>query len=689
MAYVPQFIQTDSSVLQGTLNQYQQAYDTETNRQNQANDTYSAVPTGQIDAVDKNQVMDRFSKERDALDKKYNYDRANSQYAKELASKITELRSDPLWGHLQQKDELNKMRQNLIANKGADYHENFDPNSITLKDRNKFQEWKPTDLKDVREAAALWGKEVAQNIVKPQTISRPVPGIVQFDNYTGFSNINEAADYLNTKGADMLKQSIVSRGFDPKDPKIYQEAYTAALSNLVGDVKTTQQRDLQWELAQEERIAKAKAAGANQGNAWVKRTNIGVNSPSPVEGGLPELESINKKIADIDATPNKTQEQIAQRDILQRQVDYAMNEYMNVANTPKGQKAIESGMLIINEKVSSPLINKQQLFREFENYFVQTNAASRSKAGAEGVGILNGIINDFSPWFNKEVKDGQEILKPKDLKSISEEITKKLVDQNTDPKVISYINKEVYNTAKEWKKYYNGEGNYSDVAYKDNIERPVNEKLKEGKLMVADVYDPPYDIGTTDYKKAVDTVVRNMAVNAFDVEMENKKGKLIPVSESDSKSIYARLMKNQSDLKIHSAMERESEPRIIITEPDGNKVVLKMNVAKMGKDTAYELARETGLPQFKDVFYKNINLEPGNYSLEDTKDKTLTNIISNKYGDIKPFKGLEVTKVGDTQYTIKSDAITNNGYPNGYTVYSKTDMMETLDDIYSDYKQGK
>ena len=42
MAYVPQFIPTNTQVLQSTLDQYQKAYDTETARMNQVNDLYSS-----------------------------------------------------------------------------------------------------------------------------------------------------------------------------------------------------------------------------------------------------------------------------------------------------------------------------------------------------------------------------------------------------------------------------------------------------------------------------------------------------------------------------------------------------------------------------------------------------------------------------------------------------------------------
>jgi len=87
MAYVPQFIPTNTQALQGTLNQYQQAYDTETTRMNQVADTYSALPTtNAYDTTEKNRLMGSFQKDViEGLDKKYNYDRANTQYAKDLA----------------------------------------------------------------------------------------------------------------------------------------------------------------------------------------------------------------------------------------------------------------------------------------------------------------------------------------------------------------------------------------------------------------------------------------------------------------------------------------------------------------------------------------------------------------------------------------------------------------------------
>jgi hypothetical protein len=196
MAYIPQFVPTNIEALQGTLNQYQQAADLETNRQNQVNDTYSALPTTRMyDTAMKNQTMDQFSKVREDLDKKYNYDRSNSEYAKDLAREITKLRGNPLWAHIQQKDEVDKMRRELVANKGADYYENFNPNDLTLENANKIQEWKPMDIKDVKTNAALRAKEFSTSWMGTD-ITKPLPGVIQYLDKWGARDEKEAAEYL-------------------------------------------------------------------------------------------------------------------------------------------------------------------------------------------------------------------------------------------------------------------------------------------------------------------------------------------------------------------------------------------------------------------------------------------------------------------------------------------------------------
>ena len=689
MTYVPQFIPTNMQVLQGTLDQYQKGYDTETNRQNQVNDVYSAIPTTRTyDTVEKNKAMGVFVNNLSELDKKYNYDRSNQQYAKELTSQITNLRANPLWAHIQQKDEIDKQRQQLIAQRGSDYHENFNPNDITLDNAKKLQDWKPVDKKDVREAAALFAKERAQQ-VRPKTFdTKSVPGYILMTERLGDQNMEEASKYWNsTQGTSELKQMLVDKGMNPEDPVLLNEALTSAMSNSIGGAKTDPLIDYQYQVN-----ARNNAKGIKD-TEWRKRGNIGVNQPSPIKN-MSEMEVINKEISGIDATVTPTPQQKLQRDALEEQLRYAKNTYYDIANSDNGKKSIQKGQLIINEGITDPLIDKQSLFKELENYFINTSPMSRSDLASDAVNSTNNVIDWLKEPINtilgKHEPEPTSTFKNKSLKNAVSDITSKLLGNNNivdEPGRLKKIESEILSTAREWKKYYDGEGDYKSFSYKDIIQKPVNDQLKEGKTMVADVYDPPYSIGSAEYDKAVDVFVRNF--DNFDVEIENKRGKLVPVEDKDKKVIYTKLLKDQSKIKVHAAMERESEPRTTLTTPEGDKIVLKMNVQKMGPDTAYELAKETGLSQFKDVFYKDIKLEEGKYSLNDPKDKTLVNLLTRRYGTTDAFSGLEIYKVGESQYIIKSDALGKLGYPDGYSTNSKADMMETLNDINDDYNVNK
>jgi hypothetical protein len=702
MAYVPQFIPTNTQVLQGTLDQYQKAADTETNRMNQANDLYSAIPTTRMyDTATKNEVMGKFQKDViEGLDKKYNYDRSNTQYAKELASEIGKLRSNLLWAHIQQKDEIDKVRTNLIANKGAAYIENFNPNDITMDDKNwaqKLQEWKPLDLKDVQMNAALKAKEYATAWRGRTHDTASVPGTIQYLDQWGARNEQEAALYLREHPEEL--DASIPEGFNKNDAKVRQTAANAWISNAIGETKPSDSPDPEWNAMKD--LAMTRARANKPSTQWVKRDNMPVNEASPI-GDMSELEKINKDIQAIDSTVNPTSDQLAQINVLENKVRYAQNEYFTIANSKKGQESIQKGKQIIMENISDPLIDKDRLFREFENFFVQTNPITRSTIGGVAADAGNQVLQigkdavsdivgmAIGKGLAPEDQSNVDALKNKSLKQASKDIASKILGGANvvdEPGRLKKIEKEILGSLQEWRRYYNGVGSYGPVSYKENIAKPLSARLKEGKTMVADIYDAPYSIGSVEYDKAVDVAVRN--INSFDVEKEGKNGKLTPVKPDELSSISTRLKENKSKLTIHVAMERESEPRIILTEPDNTKLILKMNVPRMSEATAREFSDETGLPQFKDVFYKDIKLVPGTYRLDNTKDKTLTNILTSRYDTLTPFTGLEVEHIGDSQYIIKSDAIQKLGYPSGYSVNSKTDMFETLDDIYADYKSKK
>jgi hypothetical protein len=732
MAYVPQFIPTNTEVLQGTLNQYQQASDLETNRQNQVSDTYSAIPTSQIDTADKNAVMGQFNKVREELDKKYNYDRSNSQYASELASKITQLRSNPLWGHLQKKEELNKMRQQLIATKGADYYENFNPEAITVKDANKLQEWKPVDLKDVREAAALAAKEHAKSIYATTFDKKSQPGYIFRTEHVGYKDTNQASQYLNSPQGDAwLKQSIASRGFDPNDPVMYKEAYTAALSNLVGTEKTDNLIDYDYRMAQEE--AAKKKAEQPTGIPLVNTGNFGEQRDYGVKD-LADAYSKQDELKTLRAIPEDklTPDQSARADALQYDLEKYQSVLTEKMNSPVGQRVQKRGMDLIKEKYGLTGEAAQAKYDELINYFTKTNAAQRSFEGGAVSGVLNTVGEGISmlantervaknaikaalPWTDKDkAAEGitsavQNIAKAIDEKEdegdhdlskvhfAMNEATDKLATKYANPteyKKMMLLNDaekqklfytefyKAYRNVKEFNKFYKAKGDYFSDGFA-NIERPLNEDLAKGETVVYQKY--AFAPGTKDAttKPYFDFAVDHL--EDFDVyEVSRDKDK------RDTKKTFEQASKVRDALKADQvsgsfAFERESEPQIILTGKDGKQYKLKMDLNKMSTEVAMKYAEDTGRIEFLDGRFKDIKFSERAYRPED-KDGYLRNVLKRTFGenaDITKFNGIEVSqqKIGrDIVYTLYHPSLGNQD-PIQYG--SKSQLMFALNKIYN------
>jgi hypothetical protein len=726
MAYVPQFIPTNTQALQGTLDQYQKAADMETNLQNQATDIYSAIPTNSItDTADKNKIMGQFTSVLGELDKKYNYDRSNQQYAKDLTREITKLRSNPLWSHVQKKDELSKLRTNLIANKGADYYENFNPNDVSLTDAQKLQSWKPLDLKDVREAAALAAKEHANSIGATTYDKSSIPGYIFRTEHTGYKDTNEASQYLNShEGKAWLDQSISSRGFDPKDPVMYKQAYTAALSNLVGTEKTDPLIDRAYvEGLRTPRTGKTIVSG----DPWIKTTNAGQSFPIDVSK-MSNLQNVDSRITELSQKDNPTDADKVEINNLQLAKDQATDI---IAETTNANKAIvQTGKSIINKGIADNTINTDQIYNKLRDYYVNTSGIGRTgispvlgtayeylKPTTSFVsGMTQYLTNSFKnilPFFDKDVAQegmataiktidrslhGDKLNKAKDntklamAMTITEDIIKEkaakgiygdvnsIGDSNTSTKAITAewqkLLPQVYNTTDEFSKYYNGKGNYVNNGY-NKIEDTVNAKLKSGKTYVADVYAPGINTKPAEYKQFTDFVSNNL--NAFDVTEE---GQTKPLTDKQKQSVDVALADGKS--KIQLIANREAEPVILMTDSKGNKHKLTMNIAKMGTDVLDEFVTNTGRPEFLDGIYKDYKFENRPYTLND-KDKYLKNMISQRYKNITPFEGLAITQ-NDTpgngiDYTVSHPAFGSTPV----NISSKYVLMRSLDEIFKEY----
>lgn len=716
MAYVPQFIQTDPSVLQSTLNQYQQAYDLETNRQNQANDTYAAMPTGQVDAVDKNEVMSNFAKAREELDKKYNYDRANSQYAKELASKITDLRSNPLWSHLKDKEELNKMRQQLIATKGADYHENFDPNSITIKERNKLQEWKPVDLKDVRESSGLWAKEVAKNIGR-QEISYPSAGVVQFNNYIGYDDTTQAAQYLNEKeGSDMLKQSIISRGFDPNDPKIYQEAYMSALSNLVGGVKIDRQNDPEYQLRAA--IAK-KNASSGSDNTGSKLTEVGTSSdiviPFPVTTEK-EVKEIGKGLKTIDAQiasetdPIKKNILKDQKIQMEEKFDSVNSVVQKYRTDETGKKVMEEGTNLIKsyfpsiKKEDAAKINERLVDLQVETGTTVKNPIMGSIADA-GEFFLNRLSNlgGIKGILGSIVNPGLSSL-PTAIQS-----SKEINAENNNSKVFTDLAAGVYQQAIEGgdgrakamqksmrflddiDNFFKGEGNFVGKGY-NIVQDKINSDLEAGVSPIM----KKYSLTTTELKPEERNAIKELFVSNIDnfSFIDVKKGSDVGNADLKDANKLKDIFKNpDSEIKFH--IDNEGLMLFELNDPKTNtNKILKVDPAKSSYDILEKLADATGDNRIISQMFASLNIAPkkGGYNLSGDDNYVQRQLgqffrDENNKPDITAFEGYKIE-----QSTDKSGATVYNVYTpeNGKTPVpfpNKIKLLEGLANVRAAHNQ--
>lgn len=731
MAYVPQFIQTDTSVLQGTLNQYQQGYDTETNRQNQVNDTYSAIPTSQIDTADKNQVMGQFSKVREELDKKYNYDRSNTQYAKELASRITDLRANPLWGHLKDKEELSKMRIQLIAQKGADYHENFNPDSVTVKDANKLQDWKPTDLKDVRESSGLWAKETASNVENEPVISYPVKGMVQFADQTGFRNTTDAANYLNSQaGHDALVQSITARGFDPNDKKVLNEAYTSALSNLVGEVKYTRRDD-----TNENILARMNAkTGKGSDNSESKLAEVGTSTltKTPFTSGTEkDVKEKEKTLSVIDTSIKDTEVKLAEAvknndsikikelnnlktqqesQKFQYQSDYDKENSIvqNNRTNDVGTKIMSSGADLIKSYL--PNIKSEEannlITKITDSYVLSGGDIEKPVTGAlkdvgsffldriTHLGGAKGIISSLlSPGQNSlpaAAKAGQKILEKKDAANIVYDLAaavyKKEVDagntENNRKTASGEYNKTAMDKAMKFienlKNFHDGYGDYVGRGY-NVIQKNINDELSAGSVNTFKDLTM-VNIKPEDKTEAKNIIVDNIDKFSFvDIKEGKDTGQAIMKDANKLKDIY-----KNSESTIRFSVDNEGQVLFQLNDPKSNTTsYVKVDPAKSSYDVLSRLQEITKDDRLVSQMFAGFDMadKKDGYDISSSKSY-VTNQLGRYFTDDKgnpdlsTFDGWKINKSKGADNGFNYELTTKEGKKYNYA--NKVDLLNAM-----------
>jgi hypothetical protein len=251
-----------------------------------------------------------------------------------------------LWAHIQQKDEVDKMRRELVANKGADYYENFNPNDLTLENANKIQEWKPMDIKDVKTNAALRAKEFSTSWMGTD-ITKPLPGVIQYLDKWGARDEKEAAEYLAQHPGEL--DASIPEGFDKNDPRVRQAAANAWISNAIGERRPSRDTDYMYMKGLEKTKAEDQMIQTSSG-LKVKGTEIPFSIDKVSKRPL-----LDKQIKDIESQISSEQDPV-KKNILVGSLQEATKKKNDVDNlfimawqSDVGQEATAAGNKLIKK----------------------------------------------------------------------------------------------------------------------------------------------------------------------------------------------------------------------------------------------------------------------------------------------------------------------------------------------------
>jgi hypothetical protein len=747
MAYVPQFIPTNTQVLQGTLNQYQQSADTETNRLNQVNDLYSALPTtNPYDTTEKNRIMGEFQKNAIAdLDKKYNYDRSNQQYAKDLASKITELRSNPLWTLVKERDQLDTMRQKVMAEKGSDYYENFNPDTTTSL--NDLKSWRPMDLKDMERQIATNAAEHAQSI-RARSIDRPVAGVIEIVDQTGFPDIEKATNWLlNSKeGQGWLVQSVQGTGFEGHldDPKVKSRAINAALSQLVGKPDRKIMAD---PMAREIPHDKIDVPRGMLQNSTGQRTDI--NYKYPIDNISKrklidqEIETTQDAIVN-EQDPEKKNQLVGQLQEQQKGKD-EVDDVINMAwNTDDGKKTIDAGKKLIkkylpnisNAEVDSLNNTLIDLHREFSDASINPTEHPRALA-LKGLEVLSTMksnnktdtgefLSSFFGTMGQGTSNQGNIANV--MKNLGEEGVQRIVDTyNTikDTQTASVtmfkLGAKIYTQEinngrskiaalrkaksfiNEFEDYHSGNGNFVNNNV-SKVDYMANATLSAGKTPIFNEYSLPSDMLTTKEKGQIVGIITENMSSFTPINSELLKGgKNSSVWKEGMADKVASVFDNDNT-KFHALFDNENNALITLNypgDPSGKgvkpmKETFKVNVATASFDLLNELYKRTGERKFLTQIYDQFNLARNKeYSVDDKNGYlplqlgryfTKKDQSGKSVPDIDAFSGFRMKQVvdidGGTHWEVTPPDEQTIIYPNKFVMFDALNAYKEQNDAW-------
>lgn len=664
--YIPQFIPTNAQALQGVLGEYQQAYDIESARQNQVMDMYSAIPTkSAYDTSTKNEVMQAFEGKLAELDKRYNYDRASSEYAKDLAREISGLRQNPLWSLIQQKDEINKIRTQLMAQRGNDYMENINPTEV--QNAAELNNWKALDLNTLRQLAGTKAKEYAQQFNRTE-ISRPIDGVIQYMDIYGSKDVKEAINYLaSDEGRIALEESIISAGFDPKDPGVYKIAKDAMLSNLVGESNISRDDDKVWMSLFEKGFT---SSGPGLDKVGTESPIVNSYAASSARGKYKideDISAINEQIANS-SDPDAIATLNEQRQIMQYEKDRVDGVIFKVESLPENQKIIGSLNVEINKELD-----------KYKNSFIAGNKAPE----------INDILRDFfirtNGWERTGLKSGESKV---DAAQRVAEVLNGYVDpgRNIDRSIIVSIARDIVDIGTDW---YKGRNTFVNNGYRAKVEREIDKELSTGEQPVFDKTSLPLSIKEADKSQIKSYIAANIG-SAIPVESKYRKGGKNGVQwdESAFEKVKAA-MKTGTSTDIHPLFDNKDNMLIQVTIPgdDKNKsqiVTLRFDPEQTSFDLHQSLYNATKDQRFLDQQYAAIKIDD-NKSHTIGKDKYITQTLGRyiEPTSLSNLNGFSVKEIESPEKVKSYIVVTRNGREIIFD--NKGGMIQALKELAESY----
>lgn len=661
--YTPQFIPTNTAALQGTLNEYQKAYDTETARQNQATDTYNALPTtNNVDAIAKESLMSDFQQNKlAALDKKYNYDRANSMYAQELAKEIGNLRSNPLWSVMQQKEEIGKMRQQLMATRGPDYVENFNPLDVSVKDRALLAEWKPTDVDAIRKTAAIRGKAMSENINNYNLFKRAdAPGMLFAKESTGYKDVNAAIAYVESEEGDAeLRKTIISAGGDPSNPIVFNAAKEAMVSSMVGKESIREWADPSY----------VRGGGPND-NTISGLEETGTKSPITTPYAVTSISDAYTLNDDIVKTKKQLESttdagQRAQLELIlnnqEIEKDRVNAQISMIEAIPENQSIISTGKDSINKELDKYKTfiagdKAPEIYDALLPYFIKTNPRQRSS-----------LLTPFSDTDKSS------------MIPVINNILKTYTD-TSNPVDVNFLGSVSMDIINNFEDFYKGKGDFSK-GYVD-IENQVDKVFSTGDQPKFKEYTLPMATKPTDRSRITDHLVEvvdsmlptNKSFRAGDTW---KKGK--------AEEVKATL--STPGTTANYLFDNEDKVYIRLSNPGDNKknkAISETFVAPYS--VLYSLYNETGDDRFLNERFSLFNIAPNKEYNISTKGGVINTQLKRYFPDISLFNGFRIKKKetpdGAVSYELYTDKDDNS--PNIYQ--NKGDLLKVLTQLYVEEK---